>query len=88
MLKSSRPVHWLRLLLGPRPKIPAWSNSLGVWKPLSRTLGRNGRAFSCRICATTAWTTAWCAASSGRLVRAIGIISSSDREGSINVIWT
>ena len=24
MLTSSRPVHWLRLLLGPRPKIPAW----------------------------------------------------------------
>ena len=23
-LTSSRPVHWLRLLLGPRPKIPAW----------------------------------------------------------------
>ena len=49
MLTSSRPRHWLRLLLGPRPKIPAWINMPpGVWKPLSRTMGRSGRAFSRR----------------------------------------
>ena len=41
-LKSSRPTHWLRLLLGPRPKMPAWSSSLGVWKPLSRMFGDEG----------------------------------------------
>ena len=48
MLKSSRPLHWLRLLLGPMPKIPAWSISKGVWKPLSATMGMSGRAFSRR----------------------------------------
>ena len=40
MLTSSRPLHWFRLLLGPRPKIPPWINMPpGVWKPLSTTIG-------------------------------------------------
>ena len=82
MLTSSRPVHWLRLLLGPRPKIPAWINMPpGVWKPLSRTLGRSGRAFSRRTRTSAAWTSARREASSGRLVRAIGIRSSSTAAG-------
>ena len=50
--------------------------------------GRNGRAFSRRIAATAAWTSAWCEPSSGRLVRATGIRSSSGRAGSIRVIWS
>ena len=87
MLKSSRPVHWFRLLLGPKPKIPAWSISKGVWKPLSAMMGMSGRAFSRRIAASAAWTSARREASSGRLVRAIGIRSSSARPGSIRVIW-
>ena len=48
MLTSSRPTHWFRLLLGPRPKMPAWSISKGVWKPLIAITGMNGRAFSRR----------------------------------------
>ena len=87
MLTSSRPVHWLRLLLGPRPKIPPWINMPALWKPLSMTTGRSGRAFSRRIPASAAWTSARREASSGRLVRAIGIRSSSGRPGSIRVIW-
>ena len=29
--------------------MPAWIISYGVWKPLIRMIGRNGRAFSRRI---------------------------------------
>ena len=48
----------VELLLGPMPKIPAWINSSGVWKPLIRMLGRSMRPFSRRIRAATAWTSA------------------------------
>ena len=34
--------------MGPRPKIPAWSISKGVWKPLIAKTGMSGRAFSRR----------------------------------------
>ena len=67
--------------MGPKPKIPAWSISKGVWKPLSATTGMNGRAFSRRTAASAASTSARREATSGRLVRAIGIRSSSAPAG-------
>ena len=76
-LASSRPVHWFRLLLGPRPKMPAWRYMPAAWKPLSMKTGRAGRHFSRRTRATAAWTSARWTATSGRLVRATGIRSSS-----------
>ena len=73
MLTSSRPLHWLRLLLGPRPKIPAWSNMPpGVWKPLSRTMGRSGRAFSRRTATSAASTSA-------RREASLGAVGQGDR---------
>ena len=57
-LASSRPVHWPRVLLGPRPKIPAWRYMPAAWKPLSMKTGRAGRHFSRRTRATAACTRA------------------------------
>jgi hypothetical protein len=65
----------------PPPKYPL--DSPGVFDPTPRrmTLGTSGRTFSCRSRARVACTSACWDASSGRLVRATGIRSSTGQAG-------
>ena len=48
-LTSSRPRPLVEAAVGPDAEDPGLDDSPGVWKPLSRTVGRSGRVFSRRI---------------------------------------
>ena len=66
--------------------MPAWRYLPAVWKPLIMTVGRSGPHLLAADLRHGRLDQRLLGASSGRLVRAIGIRSSSGRPGSIRVI--